>query len=241
MVKIIGPLFSEEAKGVFANTLFYGKQNGVNFAKMLFNKVKRRAPLQSIQRTIFKEGMEAWKLLGPVVQSLWHFQNRLQPRQGRCDFLTVWMLNHGEPWNLYPIPRNINTIDFTDRIASYSDFMDDVEELTGLLFCDTPEVYYMAFVWYGMDGISFLPGYFWGFPQNSPLAFDKPSGDLVIYRELAHCLLMQHGFPANHANTLDHGFMAQEVAVRCVAGDLTPVYTYQGKTFSEWAPDSCPA
>jgi len=56
---------------------------------------------------------------------------------------------------------------------------------------------------------------------------------VLVSHEMTHVLMNQNNWNYRIA-VLDSENMADEVAIRTAQADLTPIYTYQGKTLTEW-------
>jgi len=250
-MKIIGPLFSLDARGTLGKAITYGANQFGNWVRRIVGRKYTRSDLQNNVRKLFKRGADVWhRVFKPELGQrceidvdtnyLWELVNKGNRQAGRCEYLKYYITRKGPNWMHYPLPLRLNRIVVTSRIAQYDQIINDLETLTGLTMCIRPIVLGIDFGLLPIGGFALAPGLI--IVVN--LKHFDPDGwyrdKWMIAHELTHCLLNQHGYFNILLLHRDHEAMANECADRIVEGNLTPIYTYKGKTMEEIVPiDQC--
>ena len=102
MAKLVGPLFSQRAKGPLSKAITYFEQAGVAQVTSITRPHIYRSDKQKEQTDKFKDGQEAWKDLSVEAKALWEEEakqwNKNNPgatsRGGRCLFISRWLESH---------------------------------------------------------------------------------------------------------------------------------------------------
>ena len=61
MVRVIGPMHSEDARGKFGNSMVFSARRGTNFVRVNRPQKKSQTTSQLLRREIFTEGVTAWR------------------------------------------------------------------------------------------------------------------------------------------------------------------------------------
>ena len=252
MAKLTGPLLSLIANGTIGKTITYGWNKGTAWLRRWVEKKYTRTLGQDTVRKLFQEGLTKWNEvfkvgwgkfneLGVDDIQLWECFYKGKEKGGRCGYMSEYMICKGPFWEYYPAPRPLNKINVTSQITFYDELIADLETLTELTMCKKPTVLSLPLTISRVAGWALAPGRLIGVRA---IDFDKAEEARMrwlLVHELTHCLLMQHGYYQFFFVHTDHEAMANECADRVVAGELTPIYTYKGKTMSEIVPfPSCP-
>lgn len=247
MAKLVGPLFSLDAKGTFAKALSFGSSRLGSWLRRLVKKKYTRTLGQDTIRKLFKEALEKWQEVFYGSYSwfqdltlddnwLWEFINKGRGRGGRCEFIGEYIKHNGVKWPFYPLSLRIPRIVITDKIENYDGIISDLETLTGLELCHKPTVIALMLLNLGRQAGALGTGKLI-FIRRSDIDPDGWYRDTeTIAEELTHCLLIQHGYSFYSLKRRDHETIASECGARVAKGELTPIYKYQGKTLSEIVP-----
>ena len=257
-MKIIGPLLSLDASGTIARTLTYGKNQYGNWVRRI---TKRKYTLNVAQKTIrkwFKDGIDAFQDMCDEERGLWNLAVRNYAQYGvhllkqvsrwaRCLFLHHVLTDLSFTWRGSPFPPSLWQMLAKDEIEGYDQIMSDLETLTGLVFCDPVDPYFFEWLGYvtseghpskGLEvaGLCHHRGTFIALHEDYYNLIDPWFKKQLIAHELTHAIMEQHGWNYRN-NVYDSEMMADDCGNRVADGDLTPVYTYKGKTLSEWVDD----
>ena len=259
MAKATGPLFSLEASGSIAKTITYGKNLAGAWVRFAFKKAYTRTTGQDILRSAFSLAMAIWGDKKKEEQFLWYLALKNYKaysrgvidyisRTGRCLFLHNALPNANFEWNGSPFPPSLIQIYATDEVADFEELKADMELITGLSFCRAVEVYFMPYLGevqtaenphFGetVAGIASNSGGAIAIGESYYNSLSDYEKRRLIAHELTHILMTQHEWRYVGQVVISET-IADEVAVRVAQADLTPVYTFQGKTLSEWVPNS---
>jgi alpha-ketoglutarate-dependent taurine dioxygenase len=72
MAKITGPLMSLDARGAFARRLTFSHVTSGSVVKKFSEPAKRVSAAQTTRRTLYQDGIAAWKNLTPEEQQVWN-------------------------------------------------------------------------------------------------------------------------------------------------------------------------
>lgn len=257
-MKVIGPLFSLDAKGTIGKTLTYGKNQFGNWVRRI---TKRKYTLNEAQKEIrkwFKDGIVAFQDMSDEERFLWNLAVRNYAnygvhlakyvvRWGRCLFLHHVLTDLSFTWRGSPFPPSLWQMLAKDKIEGYDQIMKDLETLTGLVFCKPVNPYFFKYlgiirspghphIGEEVDGFCNHRGIAIALCEDRYYSFNDWHKKHIIAHELTHAIMEQHGWDYRN-NVSDSEAMADECGVRVASGELTPVYTYKGKTLSEWVDD----
>ena len=255
MVKLIAPLNSEKVSGSIGKTLTFGNNQASNWVRSYFKKATTRNASQSALRDFFSDTIDYYKDMSAEEKFLWDLvlQNKKEynrqkikqtARTWRCH-LSHWTLKTREfVWNGSPFPPELKQWLAPDVVPDVAELKADMEFITGLSFNDPINFYFFPYL-----GIATSPnhpglgGKVAGIcsSRGVAIALDEDYfNGLSLYKqrvlvshEMTHVLMNQNNWNYRIA-VLDSENMADEVAIRTAQADLTPIYTYQGKTQTEW-------
>jgi len=258
MAKVELPLFSKAASGSIRRALTFGQNQFGSWVRHLYKITTTYLPSQLEIRQWFKNVVEYSLDMADEEKFLWWLvlRNAKQynirriekaNRTWRCH-LFHWILSTKSfIWDGSPFPPELRQWLAKDSIANYEQLMSDLETLTGLLFCDSVNPYFFPFLYeyttpghpkYGSTVVGFasvrgaaiaLLESYW----NDADAWER---NRLTVHELTHCLMAQHGW-IYRAAVKDSETIADECGERVANGQLEPIYTYKGKTLSEWVPN----
>ena len=255
MVKLQSPLFSEKVSGTIGKTLTFGNNQASNWVRSFFTKATTRNTSQSALRNFFSDTIDYYKDMSEEERMLWELvlQNRKEynrqkikqtARTWRCH-LSHWTLKTREfIWNGSPFPPELKQWLTPDIVPDVAELKTDIQFITGLNFNDDFNFYFFPYLGkvrsighpgFGGDVAGFTTS------RGVAIALDEDYfNSLSLYKqrvlvahELNHALLEQNNWNYNIA-VYDSEIMAQEVAIRTAQADYLPLYTYQGKTQTEW-------
>jgi len=257
-MKIIGPLLSLDAKGTIARTLTYGKNQYGNWVRRI---TKRKYTLNATQKKIrkwFKNAIDSFQDMSAEERFLWELATtnyqeygahllKQTARWARCLFLHHVLTDLSFSWQGSPFPPELWKMLAKDEIAGYDQLKIDLETLTGLVFCDPVDPYFFKWLGYvkskghpgiGQEtaGLANSRGSAIAIREDLWEGWDTWVRDKNVAHELTHAIMEQHGWNYRN-NVYDSEMMADDCGNRVADGDLTPVYTYKGKTLSEWVDD----
>jgi len=260
-MKVVGPLFSLDAQGTLGKILTYGRNQFGNWARRIVGRKYTRTPLQEEVRKWFKDGLDTWEKMIEEEHFLWSLAltnveaygsvvGKNLHRWARCLFLHHCLSTRCYYWRGSPFPPELWQLNYTSQVANYDQIISDLETLTGLKMCEKPGVWALMTLgrykvtYYGelietIAGVACQSGTYIALDKDFYEGLDEYKKKYLVAHELTHCLLIQHGYPAV-SNRQDHENIAHECGVRVANGQLTPIYTYKGKTLSEIVPQpSC--
>jgi len=254
MAKLTGPLFSLEAIGKLADTLYYHFNRAGNYVSRVVKKKYTRTEAQDTIRKWFKDAIDSFQDFSAEERTLWDLAvmnykdygvslSKFVHRWARCLFLHHVLIDFSFTWRGSPFPPELWQMLAKDEIPGYDQLKSDLETLTGLVFCDPVDPYFFQYL--GIIKSSGHPGFGQATAglcnsRGSAIAIRKDFWDewdtwvrdMKVAHELTHALMDQHGWDYNH-NVLDSETIANECGTRVANGNLTPIYTYKGKTLSE--------
>lgn len=262
MSKVVGPLFSLDARGTIAKTITYGINQYGNWVRRIVKRKYTRSDAQDFIRDWFKWGIDVFKDMSQEERFLWNLaltnykkygssMAENLHRMGRCLFLHRVLSTYSFDWDDSPFPPDLWQMFAKDEIDGYDQLMSDLETLTALTFCETVNPYFFKYL-----GVVQSPGHpglgqpvagiaasfgtaiaiHQGFYEGYSV-YDKK--DLIVH-ELTHAIMDQHGWNYG-ASVAASEQIANECATRVADGDLAPVYLYEGKALPELVDDSgCP-
>jgi len=258
MAKITGPLFSNSASGTIGKAITFGKNQAGAWVRGVYKKITTYLPSQLEVRQWFKDVIDYFLDMADEERFLWELvlMNtkeynacliKQRARAPRCHLSHCVLSTRSYVWNGSPFPPELIQWLAKDDIPGYEQLMSDLETLTGLNFCDPVNPYFFPYL--GIVTSEGHPGK--GLPvaglanaRGAAIAIDEDYYYLIddwykkqlIAHELTHTLMNQHGWKYRQA-VLDSETIADECGVRIANGELSPIYTYKGKTLSEWVPD----
>lgn len=104
MPKLIGPLFSASASGVFADLVEYRKVNGQAVAARVRTVTKPRSNAQQQRATRFKEAAGAWSALEDSQKAPWKTAAQAQGTNGYRLWMREYMHQNIVAPNLPTVP-----------------------------------------------------------------------------------------------------------------------------------------
>lgn len=230
MVKAIGPLFSLNAVGTYKDALtFYTKagQAIISYSNPLAGMYRRTVgKVFQAQQIIFGSGMEDWALLHAFGQAVWKKIAEGKPFLGRCSFMSTYLKEKGVYWANYPFPQLIGLTYYTNTLTNYDQKISNLELLTGLSFFKKPEAYYTEFSIPQAVGQANPTGSFYVLPSSLFEDYPPETQSNVIYHEMTHCLMNQHGYVKTYDNSQQTEEVCDEVAQRMSDQQYTPIYRY---------------
>lgn len=230
MVNVIGPLFSLDAKGTFGKVLTFFSKFGQSYASYAALLAERRhripSKLVSQMSGFFKGAWDNWKILGPLAVGMWEYVAEGKSLLGRCSFFSTYLETKGARWAEFPFPPQFALVYYTDQIADYEQKMADMETLTGLFYLKKPEAFYTEFEITEAIGQSNWSGEWYVLPSSLFENYPPDEQLNTIYHEMAHCLMLQHGYLITIFKMQESEEVASEIAARLVAGELVPLYRY---------------
>lgn len=257
MSKVVGPLFSLDASGKFAKSLIFGSNQSGNWVRKMVEQTRLRTPAQAIMTAWFGEAMNSfkkmteeekwlWDLSIATIERPWLYKIEKLPRTPRCYYSHLVLRNKSLEFEGQPFPPNIYSLLASDEIAGFGQLISDLETLTGLVFCSVVKPYFFYYLGkhispdhpdYGSTCV-YIPHW-----RGSALALDLEYYYLVdewdqkkvVVQGLTQCLLAQHAYFLNR-NIYDAAIIADECGERVADNNLTPVYTYGGRTLSQIVP-----
>lgn len=259
MAKVWGPLHSDDASGTIGKEITYGKTRGVNWARSWSLKKFTRSELQDEVREWFKLAIKNWTGKSPEEQFLWVMAQRSLreykedmvekwDRWGRCLFTHKALKERVFWWKGSPFPPSLEQMFAEDKIAGYNQLVADLETLTNLDFGQTPDPFFFPYLGSGKDWeqikhnrkiMGIRGGYGGAIALTEPIYRDLSDWekDQLVAHELTHCLLEQHrGIKTEYIDAEET--ICDECGNRVADGNLSPVYTHDGKTLSEFVRDS---
>jgi len=254
MAKTTYPLLSEYAQGTIGKGVTFGNDVTGSWARANFFKKKTTTPEQLARQTLFKDVLNYARFMIEEERFLWHvsainfkeygknYADRIG-RMWRCQ-LSSQILSTGQfIWNNSPFPPNFPHFYEEAILPQYEAIKQDVETLTGLLFCSPCPIFIFPTL-----GTVETPGHPGFGTKTAGLANARGSGiallkaeyeddsperlRFVIGHELTHAIIGQHGQLKYHTTAVSEA-IANECGDRIMSSDLTPVYTYNGHTLSE--------
>jgi len=262
MAKVWGPLHSDDVKGTIGKVLTFGKDVFGNWARAYYPKKYTRSATQNIVRTWFKNAVGNFKRMNLEEQFLWdlalknykeYYVQRVAytKRWAKCLFLHHVLLDKSFTWEGSPFPPELKQLLATDIIPGYNQLVADVETLTGLSFCKTVNPYFFPYlgtiqskghpeIGTPTAGLCNYYGIAIAFDQDIWAKWSAYQKDSAVGHELTHAIMFQHDWDYTTAVS-DSEIIAYACGDRIANNNLTPVYTYKGKTLSELVPTpSCP-
>jgi len=262
MAKTHGPLYSLSAKGTIGKTITYGKSQFGNWARGVFLKKTTRNKAQDIIRNWFKRTIDYFLDMADEERFLWKLvlmntkeynTHKIQEtsRSPRCHLSHHTLSTKSFLWNLSPFPPELIQWLGKDEIEGYEQMKSDLETLTGLSFCDPVPPFFFPYLGivtteehpgksYRTIGLTNARGAAIALHEDHYFTSSIREQKHIVGHELTHAIMSQHGWKYRPAVS-DSEIIADECGYRIADGDLIPVYTYKGKTLSEWVPDpSCP-
>jgi len=255
MAKLTGPLFSLDAQGTLGKKLTYGWTKGTQWIRSWVKKKYTRTFGQDFVRKWFKNAIDSFQDMSDEERFLWELATKNYQEYGahllkqasrwaRCLFLHHVLTDLSFTWQGSPFPPELWKMLAKDEIAGYDQLKIDLETLTGLVFCDPVDPYFFEWLGYvtskghpgiGQEaaGLANSRGSAIAIREDLWEGWDTWVRDKNVVHELTHALMNQHGWNYRN-NVLDSETMADECGNRVADGNLTPVYTYKGKTLSEW-------
>lgn len=258
MAKVNFPLFSNEARGSIGKIINFQMSRGKAVVRKYFSPGYTLTIAQNIVRQWFKDGLDWWKKMSAEEHFLWELalknyreysksQIAYTKRWGRCLFLHQTLLTRSFEWEGSPFPPSLIQMLAPDEIADYDQLMADLELLTGLSFCQGVNPFFFPYLGnvqsknhpgYGQEvkGLASAVGVAIALDEDYYWTLNAYQKRLLVAHELTHALMAQHlwNYP-NHVAMSET--IANECGTRTAQGELVPVYTYQGKTLSEWVPN----
>jgi len=250
MAKLVGPLCSLGASGNIANALTYGKNQYGNWVRELKKAKYARSAAQAVIRDWFKSATDTFSDMADEERFLWNLAltnyedwgahlTKYVARSAKCLFLHQTLSTQSFTWNGSPFPPSLEQMRARDYIPNYEQLKADLETLTGLVFCSPCDPYVFKYLGDGVNGLSSWRGNAIAFIEGVlyiPVPEDR---DQLVAHELTHAIMSQHGWVYRGKEEMSEQ-IARECGACVAGGALTPVYTYAGKTLSEWVPDpSC--
>jgi len=262
MPKVLGPLFSLGASGVFGGSLNYLYNYVVRKARQTARKNKGKVSTdsnavteaQALVRVLFSDGIKNWKKMSAEEQFLWELSvknyrvwgasmSKNVARAARCLYMHNFLSFGGFYWKGSPWPPSLWKMWGKDDIAGYAQMISDLETLTGLSFSDEPNPYFFKYLGtvrtlnhpgIGMPTAGFTThlGTFIALAEDYYNSLSADDKKFLVTHELTHCIMNQNGWTYIKQVPLSE-LLADECAQRVVDGDLTPIYTYQGMTLQE--------
>jgi len=248
MAKLTGPLFSLEAIGKIADTLYYHFNRAGNYVSRVVKKKYTRTGAQDVIRKLFSKAISKWKRMSEEEYFLWDLATRnyqeygshlkkYVSRRARCLFLSHVLLTQKFLWEGNPFPPSLWQMLAIDEIEGYNQLIADLETLTGLSFCKKPNPYFFQYLGRNILGLCAFPGPAIAIDEDLYWAMSEWQRKQLVVHELTHALMNQHGYDKLR-DPVTFETIADECGVRVANGELTPIYTYQGKTLSEIVPDT---
>jgi len=258
MAKVTGPLFGTEASGTIGKAITYGKNRAGAWVRSWFEKAYTLTPLQAEVRNLFKAALTFWKrvsleerfLWDLALENYWEYSKNLiayTSRTARCLFLHQMLPTGVFEWEGSPFPPSLIQILAHDEIEDYDQLVADLELLAGLTFCYNVNPFFFPYLGnvkskghpgYGgaVSGLSSAAGVAIAIEGDYYETLNAYQKRVLVAHELTHALMAQHlwDYPSHVAMS---EAIANEVGTRVAEGELVPVYTYQGKTLSEWVPN----
>jgi len=239
MSKIVGPLFSLEAKGNFNKVIGFFSKAGATYAGFFRPLSERNTQIvgrvTQTMSILFNSGMEAWYLLAPFTKAIWVDVAKGKPLLGRCSFMSTYLKEKGVYWASFPFPLSTVLYYYSDQIADYDKKVSDMELLTDLDFSSRPEAFYTEYSIPESIGQANMYGGWYVLPSSLFDYYPPDVQSFTIYHEMTHCLMAQHGWFYIRFTSKMAEEICDEVAQRMVDGVLTPVYRYSknNKTLHE--------
>jgi len=255
MAKVKMPLFSEAVSGSIGKTLTFGNNQAGNWIRSYFKKATTRNESQSALRDFFKDTIDYYKDMSAEEKFLWELvlQNKEEynkqqikqtARTWRCH-LSHWTLStRAFEWNGSPFPPELKQWLISDIVPDVEELKADMELITGISFNDPIDFYFFPYLGISespehpgfgkkVAGICSSRGVAIALSENYFNNLSLYNQRVLVAHELTHALMEQHEWNYNIA-IYDSEIMADEVGKRTAQADLTPIYTYQGKTLAEW-------
>lgn len=255
MTKVNLPLFSESASGSIGKTLTFGSNQAGEWVRGFFKKATTRNESQSALRDFFKDTIDYYKDMSEEERMLWGLvlQNqklynqqevKQTARTWRCH-LSHWTLStRSFTWDGSPFAPELIKWLAPVVVPDIEELKADIQYITGLSFNDSFDFYFFPYL--GVCSSIGHPGFgeeVAGFTTSRGVAvalkkdyFEKISlfeQRVLVSHEMTHVLMAQHGWKYRPA-VYDSEIMADEVGERTAKAELTPIYTYKGKTLTEW-------
>lgn len=246
MAKVTFPLFCEQAQGQFGHTLIFQVTKGISIVKKYFWKKDPAAPAQIAIRLDFRQAMKKWNRMKETERFLWQLALKnyaeyaesfvtYTKRWARCLFFHQVLATKSFTWFGSPFPPFLIQMLAADKIENYYQTIADVEILTGLNFCYEVKPYFFPFLGDNIVGLANIDGVAIALQQSYYESASSWERIRLVAHELAHALMDQHLWNYNAAAAMSEE-IAGEIALRVAYQELSPIYTYGGKTLSQIVP-----